>query len=166
MRVNRGVLSEILGVSEAGLTTWADQGMPVRRDGRGTEWDADPADCVAWMMQRERDRVAATGPVSEQRARLLRAQADRAELDARQRAGELVLARDVDRELGRALRMLRDRILGVPDRCAPILAAETETSTVHLLLTAELRAALEAHVRAFGSPDQRPNEGGDRAATT
>ncbi len=163
MRVNRGVLSEILGVSEADLTTWADQGMPVSRDGRGTEWEADPADCVAWMLQRERDRIAATGPVSEQRARLLRAQADRAELEARQRAGELVLARDVEREVGGAMRTLRDRVLVVPDRCAAILAAETQTAGVHALLSAELRGALEATARFIGAPDQHPTERADHA---
>ncbi len=146
MRVNRAVLSEILGVSEAGLTSWADQGMPVVRDGRGTEWEADPADCVAWLLQRERDRIAATGPVSEQRARLLRAQADKAELDARQRAGELVLVRDVANEVGRALRVVRDRVLGVPDRVAPMLASVSDTAAVHAMLRAELVGALEACV--------------------
>lgn len=166
MRVNRAVLSEILGVSEAGLTSWADQGMPVRRDGRGTEWDADPADCVAWMLQRERDRIAATGPVSEQRARLLRAQADRAELEARQRAGELVVALDVEREVGGAMRTVRDRVLVVPDRISPILVSATDAASVHAILTAELRLALEAAVRLICEPDdQPPTEGTDHAPT-
>ncbi len=164
MRVNRGVLSEILGVSEAALTTWADAGAPIERDGRGVEWSADPAAVFAWAIQRERDRNA--GPVSEQRARLLRAQADRAELEARQRAGELVLARDVEREVGGAMRLVRDRVIGVADRVAPILAAETQTAGVHALLTAELRGALEASARLIGAPDQHPTERADHAQAT
>lgn len=151
MRVNRGVLSEILGVSEAGLTTWADEGMPVRRDGRGTEWDADPAACVAWMVQRERDRIAATGPVSEQRARLLRAQADRADLEFRERAGELVRAEDVRRVTFGIWRTVRDAILACPDRLGPVLASEADPRRCSALLADELRTLLRAASDAAGA---------------
>lgn len=142
MRVNRAVLSEILGVSEAGLTTWADQGMPVKRDGRGTEWEADPADCFAWALQRERDRIAATGPVAEQRARLLRAQAAIAEMEARRLAGELVVAADVATTTFSVQRAVRDRMAGIADRIAPIVAAETDVACCHSIIAAEVRVAL------------------------
>lgn len=155
MRVNRAVLSEILGVSEAGLTTWADEGMPVKRDGRGTEWEADPADCVSWLLQRERDRIAATGPVSEQRARLLRAQADRAELDARREAGELVRAADVEREVFAVMRATRDRLRGVSSRIAPIVAAESDVARVDAIIDGEIGVALEDVCARLGD-DQQP----------
>ncbi len=144
MLVNRAVLAEILGVSEAGLTTFADQGMPVRRDGHGTAWEADPSDCVAWLLARERDRAAGAAPVAEQRARLLRAQADKAGLDARRLAGELLLAADVGRVVFALGRGVRDAVLAIPARIGPVVAGEPDPASCVRVLHDELRGVLRA----------------------
>jgi len=144
MLVNRAVLAEIIGTSESGLTTFADQGMPVRRDGHGTAWQADPADCVAWLLQRERERAVGAAPVAAQRERLLRAQADRAELDARRLAGGLLLAVDVERVTFATWRGVRDALTAIPDRLGPVVAGERDSGVCVRLLHAELRAVLHA----------------------
>lgn len=71
-----------------------------------------------------------------------RAEADLAELELRQRRGELVKKSDVERELFAVNRSLRDRLAGIPDRIAPMLASETDVTRCHAIVAAELRAAL------------------------
>lgn len=70
------------------------------------------------------------------------AEAQLAEIELRTKTGELVKAEDVSRATFSLHRMLRDRLLGVPDRVASIIAAESDTAKVHSILTGELRAAL------------------------
>lgn len=65
-----------------------------------------------------------------------------AELELEQKRGELVAVADVSRDWFKAGRTVRDRILNVPDRLAPELAALTTAEAVHRLLSRELRDAL------------------------
>jgi hypothetical protein len=60
------------------------------------------------------------------------------------RMGELVQAADVERQAFEDGRALRAAVLGVPDRIAPQLAAETDANRIHAVLTAELALALQA----------------------
>lgn len=53
-------------------------------------------------------------------------------------------AADVGRQAFEDGRALRAAVMGVPDRVAPILAAEADPHRVHALLTAELALALQA----------------------
>lgn len=71
-----------------------------------------------------------------------RAEADLAELELRERRGELVKKADVEREIFAIQRALRDRLAGIPDRIAPMLAAEADVTRCHAIVAAELRAAL------------------------
>lgn len=84
-----------------------------------------------------------TGGVTEERERLLKAQADMGELKVRQRTGELVLRSAVAKQTFDAVRQARDRIQNIPDRVAGILAAETDQRTIHTVLTTEIHQALE-----------------------
>jgi len=67
-----------------------------------------------------------------------------------EKRGLVVSAREVELESFRLARQLRDAILAVPDRVAPILAAETEDHAVRQILDKELRSVLMA--LATGDP--------------
>jgi phage terminase Nu1 subunit (DNA packaging protein) len=77
------------------------------------------------------------------RARKEAANAELAELNLNARRGTLVESDKVKAEAFRVARTVRESVLGIPDRIAASLAAETDTSRVHLALTRELRQALE-----------------------
>jgi hypothetical protein len=66
------------------------------------------------------------------------------ELEYEERVGTLVRKEDVEKEVFRIGRLVRDAVLNVPSRLAGILAAESDQRKVHDLLEAELRQALEA----------------------
>lgn len=71
-----------------------------------------------------------------------RAEAELAELELKERRGELVKKADVERETFSVQRALRDRFTGIPDRIAPIVAAEPDVGKCHEIIAAEIRAAL------------------------
>ena len=79
------------------------------------------------------------------RARAVREffQARLAEIEYKERIGELISKAEVQTAAFNKYRRFRDRILNVPDRVAAILATETDMKKVHEILTAELRYALE-----------------------
>lgn len=65
-----------------------------------------------------------------------------ARLDFEQRSGKLVDADEVRAQLFGLGRRLRDALMGVPDRLAPLLAGESNAAEVHRILSEELLAAL------------------------
>ena len=83
------------------------------------------------------------GGATDERTRLLKAQADMGELKVRQRTGELVLRESVKKAVFDNVRQARDRMQNIPNRVAGILAAETDQLTIHTMLTKEIHQALE-----------------------
>jgi len=76
------------------------------------------------------------------RARLRKLELDRAE-------GRMLEAEPVRKMIADAARIMRDGILGIPDRMAPILAAETDPRKVHDILKTELSRELDAIANAI-----------------
>jgi len=78
-----------------------------------------------------------------------RARLRKLELDAKE--GRLIDAEAVRAALADAGRAVRDGILGVPDRLAPILAAESDQQRIHALLQTELKRELEGLTDAIAA---------------
>jgi hypothetical protein len=68
--------------------------------------------------------------------------AEIARLAALKDRGDLVPTADVKREAFALGRQIRDNVMGIPDRVAPLLAAAQDSREVHRMLTDELRTAL------------------------
>jgi hypothetical protein len=68
--------------------------------------------------------------------------AELARLQALQAREDLVPTADVKRQAFTLGRQIRDNVMGIPDRVAPLLAAAQDSREVHRLLTDELRTAL------------------------
>ena len=137
-------LARQLGVNPGSVTRWLRKGMP--RDLEGAR---------AWRQQHAGQRVRpsasagcdagappAGGSFSSWRTRRERAQAMQAELDLRQRAGELVDVEAVKRALSLRLVAARDVAMNAAARLAPLVAAEFDQAAVHLLIVTELQAML------------------------
>lgn len=96
---------------------------------------------------------AADGAFAQQRARLITAQAERAELELQARRGELIDRNAVAGVLGPKVRELRDTILGVPRDVVidPVQAAECEAQISEAL--AQFSAGLAALAAEATSDD-------------
>lgn len=80
--------------------------------------------------------------LNESRARREHYQAEKAKLEALQGRGELVPVAEVKAQAFSLARGLRDGLMGIPDRLAPMLAATQDAAVVHRLLSEEIRVAL------------------------
>lgn len=78
----------------------------------------------------------------EQRALLTKYKAGLAKIELDKASGTVVDATHVRDVAHSTARRVRDHILNLPDRLAPLLAAETDTHAVRTLLDSELRSAL------------------------
>ena len=65
-----------------------------------------------------------------------------AKLDFEERSGKLVDADEVRAQIFRLGRRLRDTLMGIPDRLAPVLVGQADQATIHRMLTEELMASL------------------------
>ena len=65
------------------------------------------------------------------------------QMEADELEGSLVPVKTVEEEAFRAGRRVRDALMNLPDRLAPVLAAETDARKIHEVLNKELRQALE-----------------------
>jgi hypothetical protein len=81
--------------------------------------------------------------ITESRAKTEYYKALLSELEYRVRSNRYVAVEEITRQQAAFARTLRDRILGVPDRVANLLAAEGDAQSIHALLTSELCIALE-----------------------
>lgn len=80
---------------------------------------------------------------SEQRALLTQYKASLAKIDLDKASGEVVATADVRFAAFDTARRVRDFILNLPDRLAPLLAVESDTHTIRNLLDTELRRGLD-----------------------
>ena len=78
---------------------------------------------------------------------VFRAKLRRLEFETKQ--GRLIEAEAVRKTVADAVRSLRDGILGLPDRLATVLAAESDSKKVHVTLKTELSRELEALANAI-----------------
>ncbi|MHA1537411.1 MAG: hypothetical protein ACTSUD_07635 [Alphaproteobacteria bacterium] len=86
--------------------------------------------------------------------RILVAKAEAAELDLAAKRGEMVRADDVRRAAAAHALAEREALLNLPDRIAPVLAAELDTDQVRLT------AALERQVRGYMESRAGDDDGG------
>jgi len=78
-------------------------------------------------------------------------QAKLARLEFETKQGKLIDAEGVRLRISEHVRVLRDGLLGLPDRLASTLAAENDQRKVHVLLRTEITRELEALAHALGS---------------
>jgi phage terminase Nu1 subunit (DNA packaging protein) len=84
------------------------------------------------------------GTLARARIARERATADLAALKLAEQLKLVMPVADVEREVSAMLRGIKDAMLGMPDRLAAVLAAETDEARIHLLLSRELRSAMNA----------------------
>jgi hypothetical protein len=93
---------------------------------------------------------------TESRARSEFERANLLALERKQRDGELLEAAGVRREAFRQARSVRDGMLAIPWRLAPLLAAESDPNKCGLILRAEIEHVLTALADAGNTPGAPP----------
>jgi len=126
----------------------ADKCTPVREDARAKYYDLD--DLARARYRRGDGEVL---DLSAERARLARAQAEKAELDLAERRGELFPSRLIERTWMDMFAAVRAELLRVPSKVAPRIA-EQDATTCENELSEAMREALR-HLRDYEPADYR-----------
>lgn len=95
------------------------------------------------LLQARKAREAAIPSFAVSRATREAFSARLTELEFRQRLGKLVDKDELKLKLAKMHMGVRDALRTIPDRVAPILAAETDQAVIHAMLLKEIGQALE-----------------------
>ena len=99
------------------------------------------------------DRMSTAETYAESRALLTKYKAELARLEIEETQGKLLDRSSVESTAFDTARRVRDSILNIPDRIAPVLAAETDQLEIRKILSDELRKSLEELSNEFTSAD-------------
>jgi phage terminase Nu1 subunit (DNA packaging protein) len=121
-----------------------DEGMPCQRTGRqGSPVTFNPSEVVPWLIEREKRRQhPKTGALSleAERIRLIRAQADREELENEKRRGEVIYFSTALDVITSIASLVASRLEGVAGRLAHELVNESSPAVIRDKLLQEHRA--------------------------
>lgn len=139
MEVSTDEIATVFDVTRRSIQSWARAGMP--RSGRGKY---PLAKCVRWVVQRWQSR-ATTGADAARKARekWLRAKAGRESLKLRNERQEVMPVAVVDKAAFEAGRQIRDQVQSIADRCAPLVAAESDQHECRMILRREIDYILQ-----------------------
>lgn len=137
-------LAAAFGCSEEAIRLWTvNDGLPCLRRGSPGVAAAYPLpECIAWLVARERAK-AEENP-SGRRAEWVAVKVDRERLKLAAEAEKLTSVEGVRSGAVLVARRVRDSMLSIPDKLAPVIAAETDQARCWKLLDAEIRHALTA----------------------
>jgi transposase-like protein len=132
--INVSAIAREHGISRETLRVWKSEGLDL----------TDPsaiADRVSKMPGRDPDAPAEGETYSQARTRRMRADADRAELNARQQAGELVSLAEVEDAMAQLGFEMKARLLSLPQELAVVLAGLGEVK-IHEILKSRIHEIL------------------------
>ncbi len=142
--MSKRALARALGLSPSAVLKLEARGMPLDSVEAARAWrlaNLDPMRTKASGARAE--RTGRTDALMDARIEREQAEAALASLRLAELSGELVRVADIKRELARTFVSLRDALLNIPHRMAPLVAAESDQARVFAMLEAELRQTLE-----------------------
>ena len=98
---------------------------------------------VRYLQERSLGRPSAPEDYHTEKARLVKAQADRAEMEVKTISGELVKASDVANEWFATINDCKSRLLSIASKAAPILASESNAGACQTIIDDLVREALK-----------------------
>jgi phage terminase Nu1 subunit (DNA packaging protein) len=141
--VNKRQLASVFGVSEETITQWMKAGMPVRTQRKGTRGNEyETADCIRWYVARDSGGDRALD-LTQERARLAKAQADKTELEAAELRGDLARYEDISSHWTRQSTACKSRLLVIPSKVAPRVRAAATDMDAASIIQSEICEALE-----------------------
>lgn len=153
-RCTKAAAAELFGLSTQALDHWIRSGCPVlERDESGAVVALHIGDMLAWRIE----RADSGGEGDREKTRLTRAQADVQETKLAELKGRLVDAERVRKAWADYVLACRAKLLSLPTRIAPLVAAAAGVDACRDLLESEVAAALTELARE-GLPEHVERE--------
>lgn len=141
MIVNADQLCEIFGFSAKTLYNYKNQGMPISgKDGKSVLYDT--VKIHEWLESRTLSQAEGTDLTTE-RTRKTKIEADLAELEYKQRHGELVEMQEVKKEWEGLILSCRAKLMGLPSKLASVAMSLQSQDEIQQYITDEIYKSLE-----------------------
>ena len=147
--VNKTELAEIVGKTQKTLTTWQQNGMPVKLAGKkGTGNQYDTANVIDWIVNREISKLTIDEDgqfydVDVERGRLTHHQANKTALEEEILKRKLIPADEVEAEWSKMVSSLRAKMLAIPTKTAHKLINVSDFEEVESVLKSYIYEALK-----------------------
>jgi phage terminase Nu1 subunit (DNA packaging protein) len=142
MITDRKGIADIFGVTTRTIDTWQKEGLPVVAvPGRPCQFDTVKA--IEWRLAKIGAADGEDLDYNREKARLTKAQADKAEMEAEELRENLIPADEVAKEWGDICATIRTRLLAIPTKLAHKLANIRKISEAEELLREAIHQALE-----------------------
>lgn len=139
---NQKTCASFIGISTKQFQLWNYE--PVRREGRSVLYDVR---AILNDLEATDSETSEELNLTEQRARLAREQADKTALENQKLRGDLVDIKEVKRGWMAIASIVRQRLLSMPRKLAPLLPGKTETE-IEDEIDREVRLALDSIARS------------------
>lgn len=138
-----GTIAKLFMVSERRVQQLVKMGIVPKNDHGRYELVPAVQGYVRYLQERAQGRPGAPEDYHQEKSRLVKLQADKAQLEVEELAGQLVRADDVKREWEEMLGDMKGRLLGLPSKAAPIVAPQTHPGEVLGVLEDLVNEALQ-----------------------
>ena len=118
---------------------------------------------IRYLQERAVGNAAAPADFHVEKARLVKLQADKTQMEVDELGGKLVRVDEVKKELYSAITDCKNRLLSIPSKAAPIVTNETNPAIVQGVLDDLVREALTELSKEADEPDESTvdNQSGD-----
>jgi len=138
-----GTIAKLFMVSDRRVQQLVKMGIVPKNDHGRYELVPAVQGYVRYLQERAQGRPGAPEDYHQEKSRLVKLQADKAQLEVEELAGTLVRADDVKREWEEMLGDMKGRLLGLPSKAAPIVAPQTHPGEVLGVLEDLVNEALQ-----------------------
>jgi phage terminase Nu1 subunit (DNA packaging protein) len=138
--VSRGEFARWTGFSARQVGKWIADGMPVQRSARkGIAAKIDTRKAIPWLLARADEKAGSRSTLTQERQRLIAAQAVKAEIEAQQLRGALVPRQDVNIAFSECMAIIAQGLDALPGRVASQVANMANPGEIRYLLLSETR---------------------------
>lgn len=140
--IGKNKLAQAFKVSRTTIENWCRDGCPSEFNGKEHEFTLSKV--IVWHEKKFLSNSSDTESLTKARAVIAHYRGLITELEYRQKAGELIPAKDVKDAAFQTARMVRDQLLNIPARISPILGAISDHREINRILTKEITQCLES----------------------
>jgi len=162
-----GTIAKLFMVSERRVQQLVKMGIVPKNDHGRYELVPAVQGYVRYLQERAQGRPGAPEDYHQEKSRLVKLQADKAQLEVDEICGKLVRADELKREWEEMLGDIKGRLLGIPSKAAPIVSPQTQPGEVLAVLEDLVNEALQElyeygeevakREEGFGAGDEDPD---------
>jgi phage terminase Nu1 subunit (DNA packaging protein) len=158
-KVSVQVIARLLMISERRVQQLANEGVIPRTESRRYNLEESVQAYIQFLQGKNVGRAMADEQIDfhEEKARLTKIQADKAQLELDEMARSLVKADDVSRQWYNAVADCKGRLLSIPSKAAPIVAAETSAGACKKIIDDLVFEALE-ELGSYGNSEREESD--------